>query len=301
MAAAASPAPPPTPSSLTPSGAHDEREYVLGTDAQETARLGLQHRLWSAATHALWERAGVRPGHTVLDVGCGPGYAALDLAMIVGPAVGPAGPGRVIALDESDRFLRYLSQMARARGLNNIDVLLADAQRLDGAEDVPSQGVDFAYARWVFCFLKDPEGLMRGLARVVRPGGAVLVQDYFNYHAMCLAPRRAIYERVVRATADSWRSHGGNPDIVAELPGMFARHGFRIEHMSVHQRLARPGTTLWAWPDTWWRSFVPRLEAMGFITAAERDEFFRMWEQACADANTFAVVPAVYDLVAVRR
>lgn len=301
MASAASPAPSPTPASAGASGARDEREYVLGTDAQESARLGLQHRLWSASAHALWERAGIRPGHHVMDVGCGPGYAALDLAMIVGPTVGTAAPGRVTALDESDRFLRYLSQTARARGLNNIDVLLADAQQLEGTEQIASRSVDFAYARWVFCFLKDPEGLMRGLARVVRPGGAVLVQDYFNYHSMCLAPRRAIYERVVKATADSWRSRGGNPDIVAELPTMFARHGFRLEHMAVNQRLARPGTTLWAWPDTWWRSFVPRLEAMGFITSGERDEFFRMWEEACADADTFAVVPAVYDLIAVKR
>jgi ubiquinone/menaquinone biosynthesis C-methylase UbiE len=301
MASAASPAPPPTPASTAPSCPRDEREYVLGTDAQEIARLGLQHRLWSASAHALWERAGIRPGHHVLDVGCGPGYAALDLAMIVGPAVGSDPPGRVIALDESDRFLRHLSQTARARGLNNIDVLLDDAQRLDASEQVAPASIDYAYARWVFCFLKDPEGLVRGLARVVKPGGAVLVQDYFNYQAMCLAPRRAIYERIVKATADSWRSHGGNPDIVAELPAMLGRHGFRLEHLSVNQRLARPGTPLWAWPDTWWRSYVPRLEEMGFITATEREEFFRVWDQACRDPDTFALVPAVFDLIAIRQ
>ncbi len=37
-------------------------EYVLGTDEAELTRLGLQHRLWGDAAHALWRRGGIVPG-----------------------------------------------------------------------------------------------------------------------------------------------------------------------------------------------------------------------------------------------
>lgn len=63
----------------------DEIEYVLGTDDAELARLGFQHQVWARVTVAAWEHAGFHRGATLLDVGCGPGYATFDLASLVGP------------------------------------------------------------------------------------------------------------------------------------------------------------------------------------------------------------------------
>ena len=59
--------------------------YVLGTRDEEIARLGLQHRAWRSRALAAWRTGEFAPGQTVLDVGCGPGFAALDLAKVVGP------------------------------------------------------------------------------------------------------------------------------------------------------------------------------------------------------------------------
>src|ERR1051325_2260083 len=62
-----------------------ERDYVLGTNEEELARLGLQHRIWRPVALACWQKAGITIGSRVLDLGAGPGYAATDLAEIVGP------------------------------------------------------------------------------------------------------------------------------------------------------------------------------------------------------------------------
>src|SRR5512145_1640514 len=91
-----------------------ERDYLLGTHDAELARLGLQHRVWRPRALDAWRRAGFTVGQTVLDIGCGPGHASLDLAEIVGPA------GRVVALDRSRRFLDALEAARRQRGLANI-------------------------------------------------------------------------------------------------------------------------------------------------------------------------------------
>src|SRR5262245_17883632 len=97
-----------------------DSEYVLGTDAVEIERLGLQHRVWRPYVLDAWRRAGIGPGHTVLDLGCGPGHASLDLAMEVGPT------GHVIAIDQSRRFLDHLDGRARAAGLSNIRIVESD-------------------------------------------------------------------------------------------------------------------------------------------------------------------------------
>ena len=63
-----------------------ETEYILGTNEDEIDRLHLQHRVWRERMLDCWRRAGIGLGQTVVDVGCGPGFASLDLAAIVGPA-----------------------------------------------------------------------------------------------------------------------------------------------------------------------------------------------------------------------
>jgi SAM-dependent methyltransferase len=72
-----------------------EHEYILGTDRDELRRLELQHEVWLADARAICTRAGFAPGHTLLDLGCGPGYASFELAHIVGPT------GKIIARDKS--------------------------------------------------------------------------------------------------------------------------------------------------------------------------------------------------------
>lgn len=268
----------------------DEREYVLGTGDDELQRLGLQHRLWSDAAHAAWKRADLGPGQRVLDVGAGPGYAAFDLAQIV------QSHGRVLALDESRAFVEHVRAQAAARGLTWIQGAVADVQRLDAAIPEPHT-FDLAYARWVLCFVAAPERVVAGVSRALKPGGRFVVHDYFNYEAMTCAPRRESYAKVVAATARSWRARGGDPDVVGRLPRMLKDHGFVLEHLAQHQRLARPGESMWHWVGSWWRNFVPKLVQMGEITEADARRFFEDFDGMRAETD-FTVLPNVYEVVA---
>jgi SAM-dependent methyltransferase len=93
-----------------------ERDYVLGTHEEELARLGLQHHVWRSVALDCWQRAGITVGKRVLDVGAGPGYAAIDLAEIVGAT------GEVVALERSQNFIRAMESTCRARSLANVKV-----------------------------------------------------------------------------------------------------------------------------------------------------------------------------------
>lgn len=290
----------PTPS---PAGTPNEhsgrtRPYVLGTGDDETFRLGLQHRLWCNAAFDLWLRAGLQPGQRVLDLGCGPGHATLDLAQMVGMQ------GRVVGVDESPTFLKQLGTESEARRLHNIDRVLGDVQNLDLCLPDPATNdyFDMAYARWVFCFLASPAEVVKGVRRVLRTGGRLVVQDYFNYEfGITMAPRREAFSNAVAAIGRSWRSRGGNPDIMGELPRILKHHGFAIEHMGVQQRIARPQTSMWHWPWTFFNSYLPKLVESGFLSKQACDDALRDLALAAADDTQFVLVPPVFELIAVKR
>lgn len=263
------------------------QKYPLGTDPIELDRLHLQHQLWSDAAHALWLRAGIGPGSHVLDIGCGPGAATRDLAHLVGRH------GRVLGVDESPAFIELVQRDAAV--LPQLEGKVGDVQKLEH-----TGGFHAVYARWVFCFVPRPGDVIDGAARALERGGVLCVHNYFNYEAMAAAPRRESYARVVAATGKSWRDNGGDPDIVARLPALLHDRGFELEHLQVHQRVARRGDAMWAWTESWWRSYTPKLVKMGYLDAAGERAF-----HADLDAMTrerdFVVPPPVFELMARKR
>jgi ubiquinone/menaquinone biosynthesis C-methylase UbiE len=280
-----------TPPAPRPSG---KEEYILGTGDLESDRLGLQHRLWAASAHNLWERAGLVPGMSVLDVGCGPGHATMDLAEIVGSR------GRVVAVDESPLFLKHLHDKAQGRRLTNIERVLGDAQQLAQLLPEHTGSFDLAYARWVLCFVPNPDAAIAGVAKMLKPGARFAIQDYFNYEAMTLAPRSEPFSRAVRAIGQSWRDRGGDPDIVARLPAMLRAHGIELSDIRINQRVAKPKSSIWAWPDSFWSSYIPRLVVMGYLTEADEKAFEAAWSEASHDPDAFMMLPPVYDLCATK-
>lgn len=270
---------------------HPEREYLLGTDAVELERLGYQHEVWKPVTTAGWEHGRFAPGSRLLDIGCGPGYTTLDLARLVGRE------GEVVGVDVSDRFAGYLRERARDAGASNVSVLVQDVARLD----VPAGAFDGAYARWVLCFVPDPAAVLRGLARALRPGGRFVVHDYVRYPALAIAPPSDAFSRVIDAVVESWRASGGDPEIGLRLPALLDEAGFEVDSVSPVVRVARPGTALWSWPETFFRSYLPRLAEQGLVTQAAVDAFWQVWEARRTQAGAFFLTPPMVEIVAVRR
>jgi SAM-dependent methyltransferase len=268
-----------------------EKEYVLGTDAAELERLGLQHQLWLAQAAAAWERAAFRRGHRILDVGCGPGFAAIDLAERVGPR------GQIVAVDMSQRFLAHLQQLAKTRGLTNITTTLTSVEQLE----IRESGFDGAYARWVLCFVRRPDAVLKQVARRLKRGGRFVIQDYYRYESITIAPQSEAFRRVFRAVAESWRAHGGDPDVGCRLPGLLERAGFDVQEITPIVRGARPGSSLWDWPDSFFDIYLPILVKSRFITASDDRAFRREWAKRSRDPGAFFTSPPMIEIIAVKR
>lgn len=267
----------------------ETNEYLLGTHDAELERLGFQHRVWTEQAFAIWERAGFSVGHTLLDVGAGPGFATVELAQLVGPE------GRVVAVDASERYVAHLNRHAATLGLRNIETRVCDVQRLD----LPA-AFDGAYARWVLCWVRDAEAVVAGVARALRPGGVFAVQDYFNYRSLALAPRTPIFDRVVAAIHQSYVDGGVDDDVAGRLPGIMERCGLRVREIRPILRVARPGTALWNWPTTFFRNYVPKIVASGHLSEGDSRAFFEEWDRRSRDDGSFFSTPPVYDIIAVK-
>jgi SAM-dependent methyltransferase len=269
--------------------ANEEREYVLGTDPAELERLGLQHRAWRAQAYDHWERAGFAPGQSLLDVGCGPGFATLDLARVVGTN------GRVTAVDVSRRFLDRLGRAATREELANVTLVESDVQKLS-----LDAGHDGAWCRWLLMFTPDPGAVIGGVARALKPGGTFAIQEYVSYGTMKLGPRGGACARVVAAIVESFRSQGGDPDVALRLPELLEKNGLVVRDMRPISRIARPGTSLWEWPASFFEVYVPKLVEAGHLDKETERAFFAEWKEHERNPDALFLAPTVLALTATK-
>lgn len=108
-------------------------------------------------------RLALAPGARAVDVGCGWGDTALDLARKVGP------DGEVLALDCCDAFLAKGRADAKAAGLDNVRFVVADVETYPFAP-----GFDFAFSRFGTMFFANPVAAMRNVRRALKPGGTFM-------------------------------------------------------------------------------------------------------------------------------
>jgi SAM-dependent methyltransferase len=107
------------------------------------------------------ERAGVRGGERVLDVGCGCGQTSLQLGERVG------AEGSVLGVDLSAPMLARARARARAAGLAQVRFENADAQTFP----FEPRGADVVFSRFGVMFFADPVQAFANLRRALLPGG----------------------------------------------------------------------------------------------------------------------------------
>jgi len=132
------------------------RHYQDHTDTNEA--------LFAPFGQAMLDAARLQPGECVLDVGCGHGTSTIEAAERVAPT------GRAVGADISAAMLERAHQRVTAAGLDNIELLRADAQihRFEEAS------FDAVISRFGTMFFDDTEAAFANLARALRPGGRLV-------------------------------------------------------------------------------------------------------------------------------
>jgi demethylmenaquinone methyltransferase/2-methoxy-6-polyprenyl-1,4-benzoquinol methylase len=148
-------------------------EQVQGMFDRIAGRYDLLNSLMTAGLHHRWreraaDRAELKPGEAVLDVCCGTGDLAFELARRVSPG------GHVVGCDFSEPMLDLAREKAAERGVESVRFEWADALSLpydDGRFDAVTVGFG------VRNFADRDKGL-RELARVLKPGGRLVILEF---------------------------------------------------------------------------------------------------------------------------
>lgn len=233
--------------------------YALGSNAHEHDRLQRQADVFRPFTTQFLRNAGLAPGMRVLDVGCGAGDVSLIAAELVAPG------GEVVAVD------RDATVLERARGryadLNaGITFVQADLN------DLPHLGVfDALIGRLVLMYAPDAAGLLRTLARHVRPGGIVAFQEIDLLSPMSW-PEQPLYSQMFRWMVAAFRAAGADPQMGMKLYSTFREAGLPAPELETVRFLSGgPDSVLYAQGAMVLRSLLPVILAHGIATAEEID------------------------------
>lgn len=111
--------------------------------------------------------AGINPGHSLLDYGCGPGSYSFAAAQLVGQS------GMVHAADTNPLAVQRVQKIASRRSLSNVRTIHTDcATGLDAAS------MDVVLLYDTYHDLASPDKVLQELHRVLKPGASLSFSDH---------------------------------------------------------------------------------------------------------------------------
>ena len=136
---------------------HRKENFETHGDARQL----VPGRSWAAWARALGH---LLPPLDVADIGCGEGYLTLETARWARTVVG---------IDRSDEVLERAKSLATRRHVDNVEWKKGDLSRLP----LRDESVDVAMLSQALHHASDPERALAETARVLRPGGRLLILD----------------------------------------------------------------------------------------------------------------------------
>lgn len=197
------------------------------------------------------EMMDIRPGHQVLEVGCGTGEEVRYMGELVGEA------GWVTGVDVSQTMIDAARQRSLGSGLPVV-FRVADAHHLDFAENT----FDACGCFSVFEIVHDPAQALSELVRVTKPGGRVAVPGPDTGTMVVNSRDRDLTRRLLNHFADKVV----NGWIGRQLPGMFRKQGLADIHIVPYTWLLHDFELV---RELWLQSIADNGRDAGVVTAEE--------------------------------
>lgn len=226
-----------------PAGHH---ESVLRSHLSRTAQNSAQHLI----PH-------LKPGMTILDVGCGPGTITTSLGALVGPS------GSVIGLDPS---AEVVEQARKANSeCDNVTFQVGDASRLRFGDST----FDAVHCHQVLQHVSDPVSLLREMRRVVKKeGGIVSLREGDLPGSVMYPDTDNTYARFIDIYTKTAKASGADPSTGRKLHVHLRKAGFKTKEVDVQAKAMMYGANKPAEAKWWGDSWADRCLKSGFYDSA---------------------------------
>ncbi|QDU93778.1 class I SAM-dependent methyltransferase [Lignipirellula cremea] len=113
-------------------------------------------------------RLGIKPGMTIVDMGCGNGFYSLQMAKMVGPQ------GRVLGVDIQPKMLEFLRERMTAENVKNVEPILGTL--IDPR--LPAGKVDLILCVDVYHEFSHPVHMLKAMRESLAPEGRLVLVEY---------------------------------------------------------------------------------------------------------------------------
>ncbi|MCY1047537.1 methyltransferase domain-containing protein [Corallococcus sp. bb12-1] len=208
----------------------------------------------TAVTERMLVDAGIREGMRVLDVGCGRGLVSLIIARLVGER------GQVVGVDIDSRALTMARETVQDSRITFVE---GDFRSLASEHGQ----FDAAVGRRVLMYQPDAVEALRGLARVLRPGGLMAFQEHDSTVAPTSLRPLPLHARVREWMWRTVEREGGNVHMGFGLASALTRAGLTVEHLRAEAIVQTPEMHHSVGPIM--RAMLPRILERGVATEEE--------------------------------
>ena len=158
-------------SPTSPNNSSDKNTYIIDSEnVAEMARLLHQDRILTKSMGGLWfEQPELSNSHDILDLACGPGGWALEVA-------DTQRNMHVVGVDISEKMIEYARALARGQKLMNIEFRVMNILK---SLDFPNDSFDLVNARLIYSFMPPNAWptLIQECLRVCRPEGTIRLTE----------------------------------------------------------------------------------------------------------------------------
>lgn len=257
--------------------------YALGASSHESARLHRQSDELASESWDLLDRAGVRPGDSAIDVGCGPRGIIELLCERVSPG------GRVVGLDADPAHVAMASEFVASRGLVDVQIVCADARHTG----LHPESFDLVHARALLVNIPEPHEVVEEMVRLTRPGGFVAGLEPDNEIAICYPPHPAV-ERLCELFLVALSRTGADVRIGRRVAHLYREAGLEGVMVEARADVYPPGHSRRTFRADLVRGVRPQILELGLANERELDELDTAAREHLGDPETLVLPHLVF-------
>ncbi len=207
--------------------------YIIEGGKEGKKRLDVMAEILNTDTLKLITGNEDLSGKSFLDLGCGGGNLALEVAGLVGEN------GHVTAIDFDAEIIRLAQADADRKAISNITFKAANAYEIDFNNEF-----DIVYSRFLLSHLQEPALVINKMLRALKPGGRIIIED-IDFSGHYCYPACEAFDLYVQYFTAAARNNEQDPHIGLSLFQLFQDAGVADIAFDVVQPSHNKGRGKW--------------------------------------------------------